>query len=64
MDKASPPTDLNSFLAGIGHICLQWALLEQTLLGIIAAAENMPLEKTYTRFGTTDMMPALEWLLD
>ena len=59
MGNPSPPADLNSFLAGIGHICLQWALLEQTLLGIIAAAENMPLEKTYTRFGTTDMMPRI-----
>lgn len=50
---------LNMFLAGVGHICLQWALLEQSLLAIIAAAEDMPLEKTYTRYGTTDMMPRL-----
>jgi hypothetical protein len=59
MEQPSPPNDLNSFLAGIGHICLQWALLEQSLLGIIAAAENMPLEKTYTRYGTTDMVPRM-----
>lgn len=54
--KINRPTDLNSFLAGIGHICLQWALLEQMLLGIIAAAENMPLEKTYSRYGRLDML--------
>jgi hypothetical protein len=29
------------------------------LLGIIAAAESNSLEKTYTRYGTTDMMPRI-----
>lgn len=46
-------------MASIGNICAQWALLEQTLLVLIATAENMPLEKTYTRYGTTDMMPRI-----
>jgi hypothetical protein len=59
MTKLTPTSDRNSFLAGIGHVCLQWALLEQTILAIIASAENMPLEKTYPRFGTLDMMPRL-----
>lgn len=57
MAKVSPPTELAAFLASIGSVCLQWALLEQTLLLLIATAENMPLEKAYTRYGTTDMMP-------
>lgn len=48
-----------SLLAGIGFICQQWALIEQLLLGIIAAAENTPLERVYTRHGTTDMMPRI-----
>jgi hypothetical protein len=52
-------TGQNQFLATIGHICLQWALIEQGLLALIGAAEHMPLEKTYTRYGTTDMIPRL-----
>lgn len=43
-------------MAGIGHVCLQWALLEHLLLGCIAAVEGMPLEKTYIMFGGTDMI--------
>jgi hypothetical protein len=54
-----PPTDQNSFLAGIGHICLQWANIEQLLLGILAAVDGIPLAKAYTRYGGTDMMPRL-----
>lgn len=57
--KKPPPSDQNSFLAGIGHICLQWALLEQTLLAIIAAAEDTSFDKVYTRFGNLDMQPRL-----
>lgn len=57
--KINPPTDQNSFLAGIGHICLQWALVEQTLLAIIAAAEDSSFDKVYTRFGGLDMQPRL-----
>lgn len=56
MDRSKEYT---KFLAAVGHICQQWALIEQMLLGIIAAAENTFLEKTYSRFGTTDMMPRI-----
>lgn len=49
----------NAFLSGIGHVCLQWALLEQTLLAIIGAAEDLPFDKVYTRFGSLDMQPRL-----
>jgi hypothetical protein len=59
MEQRSPLTDLNAFLAGIGHICLQWALLEQTILAVIAAAENLPFEKVYTRYGSLDMRQRL-----
>jgi hypothetical protein len=55
--STSPPPDTQiKFLAGIGHVCLQWALLEHLLLGCIAAVEGMPLEKTYIMFGGTDMV--------
>jgi len=50
------PAEQNVFLACIGHLCLQWALLEQCLLAIIAAAENQSLEKCYARFGSLDML--------
>lgn len=59
MSDTEAPHDVNLFLVGIGHICLQWALIEQTLLAIIAAAEHIPLEKTYTRYGGTDMKARL-----
>lgn len=58
-EKRSAPATFDALLLAIGHICLQWALIEQTLLGIIAAAENILLEKTYTRYGGTDMLPRL-----
>ena len=59
MVKPSPPTDINSFLSAIGHVCLQWALLEQTLLAIIASAEDSSFDKVYTRFGGLDMLKRL-----
>ena len=59
MAKLLPPTDLNSFLAGIGHICLQWALLEQTVLFVIASAETLPIDKVYPRYCGLDMLPRL-----
>ena len=55
----TPPDEQNVFLASIGHLCLQWALLEQCLIAIIAAAENHSLEKTYARFGSLDMLKRL-----
>ena len=55
--KLIPPTDQNSFLAGIGHICLQWANIEHLLLGIIAAVDGISLQKAFTRYGGTDMKP-------
>lgn len=45
------------FFATIGHICLQWALLEHTVLALIAAAENMPMSKVHIIFGGLDMQP-------
>ena len=32
-------------MAGIGHVCLQWARLEMALLAIIYAIEDMPMAK-------------------
>jgi hypothetical protein len=49
----------NAFLAAIGHICLQWALLEQSLLFIIGTIENVPIPKAYKMFAHLDMKPRL-----
>ena len=59
MANSRPSGDLNTFLALIGHVCLQWALLEHTLLYIIAVAENMPDKKAFTYFGSTDIRARL-----
>jgi hypothetical protein len=44
-----------AFLAGIGHVCLQWALLELTLLALLCAIEEMPTEEGDLVFGGLDM---------
>ena len=44
-------------MAGIGHICLQWARLEMALLGVIYAIEIMPMEKGEIIFGGLDVQP-------
>lgn len=44
-------------MAGIGHICLQWARLEMALLAVIYAIEDMPSEKGHIIFGGLDMLP-------
>lgn len=49
----------NAFLCTIGHICLQWALLEQTILFIIGAIENVPIQKAFVMFAGLDMLPRL-----
>ena len=59
MSNSRPLDDQNTFLALIGHVCLQWALLEHTLLHIIAAAESMPVERAYTYFGSTEIRARL-----
>jgi hypothetical protein len=59
------PTDAeqNAFLSGIGHICLQWALLEQSVLYFIAQLEGIPLQKAYVIFAHLDMKPRLNMLI-
>jgi hypothetical protein len=49
----------NAFLCAVGHICLQWALLEQTILFIIGAIENLPIQKAYKMFASLDIQPRL-----
>jgi len=46
---------MGAFLSGIGNVCVQWALLEGTLLHIIGCIEDMPIEKAYMVFAGLDM---------
>lgn len=60
---AAIPTDNMSHLrimAGIGGVCVQWALLEHLVLGMIATNEGMRLEKAYLMFGSLDMKSRLD----
>ncbi len=59
---SEPPVDNLDHLkimAGIGGVCVQWALLEHLVLGMIAANEGMPSDRAYLIFGSLDMKPRL-----
>ncbi len=47
-------------MAGVGHVCLQWSLLEHLILGLLATIERMDLDKVYLVFGSLDMKPRLD----
>jgi len=54
----APGTDAQlKIMAGIGFVCLQWSLLEHTMLWLIATIEGIPLEKAYRIFAGLDMVP-------
>lgn len=46
-------------MAGIGHVCIQWALLENNLLGILACCQNVKIEEAAILFGGLDMKPRI-----
>lgn len=47
-------------MAGIGGVCVQWALLEHLVLGLIGHIEAEDLDKVYLVFGSLDMKPRLD----
>ena len=47
------------FLSTIGHVCLQWSLLELTLLALLSDMEGIDLEKGEMIFGGLDMKPRI-----
>ena len=51
-------------MAGIGGVCVQWALLEHLVLGMIATNENMTLDRVYLIFGSLDMKPRLDMAIN
>ena len=50
-------SDTNKFCAMIGHVCLQWALLELNLLGLLSSLESVSTERAEILFGGLDMLP-------
>ena len=46
-------------MASIGFVCVQWALLENNLLGLLAAAQNIHIDEAAIIFGSLDMKPRL-----
>ena len=63
MSQSPVITDEIKIYAGMGVVCVQWALLEHMVLAIISATENMPLDKVYIMFGGLDMLPRINMAL-
>ncbi len=59
MAEAYTPSFEIKTYATIGVVCLQWSLLEQMILRIIACAENAPMDKVYITFGGLDLQPRI-----
>lgn len=51
--------DQAATMACIGFVCVQWALLENNLLGLLAVAQNIPIDEAAIIFGGLDMRPRL-----
>ncbi len=51
--------DQTAILVGIGHICLQWALLEHNLLAVLSAIEAQSLDRAAIIFAGLDMRQRL-----
>ena len=57
--EAGPGDTQIKIMAGIGAVCVQWAVLEQMVLGVIATVEDQRLERVYLMFGGLDLRPRL-----
>lgn len=51
--------DHAAMMACIGHVCVQWSLLENNLLGILSAAQGIDMTEAAILFGGLDMKPRL-----
>ena len=56
--------DQIAIMAAIGHVCVQWALLENNLLAVLSAIEGMPVPQTTIVFGALDMKPRLNMAIN
>lgn len=50
-------------MAGIGHLCLQWARLELAVIGVLITIEDMTVEKGEIIFGGLDIIPRINMAL-
>ena len=57
MNQSPDVSDDIKIYAGMGIVCVQWALLEHLMLGLISCAEGTPLDLVYLKFGSLDMLP-------
>lgn len=44
-------------LAAIGHVCLQWSILEMTILAVLNVIEELEPEEGFILFGGQDILP-------
>ena len=51
--------DQVAIMAGIGHVCVQWSLLENNILAVLCAIENLAIAEASIVFGSLDMKPRL-----
>ena len=51
------PTSKIPLLAAIGHVCLQWSLLEMTILGVLSQLQLVPHDEAAILFGELDILP-------
>ena len=51
--------DQSAIMACIGYVCIQWALLENNLLGVLSASQKITIDEASILFGSLDMRPRL-----
>jgi hypothetical protein len=51
--------DEAAIMAAIGHVCIQWALLENNLMAILTACQSTSWDEAALLFGSLDMKPRL-----
>lgn len=51
--------DQSAIMACIGHVCIQWALLENNILAVLCTCQNVSTEEAAILFGGLDMKPRL-----
>jgi hypothetical protein len=56
--------DHSAIMACIGFVCVQWALLENNLLGILANTERVTIPQAAILFGSLDMKPRLNMAIN
>ena len=53
-----------AIMACIGHVCVQWALLENNIIAVLCACQNIPTDEAAILFGSLDMKPRLNMAIN